>query len=522
MAEKGQMSVTEENTVVDPSSTMNDMASLKRFAERQENINAHQNEQISAVLTSLTSIQQMLAGNPLSNRSNLVHDPVNVNVSNVPSNNDHAANQASFGGTSGPPLASNNVNNVAGDAVLDLGALSSAIQDIKRNQLETAQQLSTLSRGVTGTGAIQTQRPMESGRVKQLMQKNMWREDPPTWADAQWEKALKHFPRFNPAEGTFSDFVINITNHLQNFQVPLNPEVRYVPALASAVFFNMDHRARAKAAQASPQEARNAEPNLSFPDYLQKLMFVFESPAASYEARHLYLQRKQQSNEPIETYLAAKRSLYIRAYPNNHGDSGDFASFREEVLKGVAHPGVRAAALAAVCISWEQLEAKIKTETAVEQMKLRLNCSTYSEDRGLHVDRIYDGTSATTQRGVNQLSFEQEEAVVGAVTPQGQGRGRPQKRVCYDCGSEEHFINSPMCTDKGARKYAPQHWKNNRGRRNFRGGRRGGFRGGRQGSVNQVVEEAEEEEEESNQLMLTHEPSFLGGGQAQTQGTNKP
>ena len=432
-----------------------------------------------------------------------------------------------------PPSVSHavpiNVGNPNSVDSMTLEGLSAALKEIQQaqttmqeSQQAAAQQLSALSRGVTGTGNIQTQRPMEHGRVDQLMYKNMWRGPTTEWNDAQWEKCLKHFPKFNPTEGTFTEYVVNITIHLQNFQIPLNPDVRYVPALAAAAFTNMDHRARAKAAQASPQEVRNVDPNISFPNYLQRLMFVFESPAASYEARHLYLQRKQHANEPIETYLAAKRSLYIRAYPDNHGDTGDFPSFREEVLKGVAHPGVRAAALAAVCMTWEQLESRIKTETAVEQMKLRLNCSSYSEDRGLHVDRIYDGTGSTPQRGVNQIAFEREEAVVGNITPQGQGRGRPQRRQCYDCGKEDHFINSPQCNEKGARKYAPPHWRNNRGRRNARGGRRGGYRGGRQNQgVNQIVEEPEEEEDPS-QLMITQEPSFLGAGQAQSAEANNP
>ena len=104
MAEKGKISVTEDRTMVETGSPKTELASLKNFAERQEAINAHQNEQMSAVLTSLTSIQQMLAGNPLSNRSNNVHEPINVNVSHsVPSNNNRAANNLSSGGTSGPP-----------------------------------------------------------------------------------------------------------------------------------------------------------------------------------------------------------------------------------------------------------------------------------------------------------------------------------------------------------------------------------------------------------------------------------
>ena len=104
MAEKGQISVTEEGAMVETGSPGAEIASLRKFAERQEAINAHQNEQLSSVLTSLTSIQQMLAGNPLSNRSNPVHDPINVNVSHsIPGNNNCAANNLSFGGTSGPP-----------------------------------------------------------------------------------------------------------------------------------------------------------------------------------------------------------------------------------------------------------------------------------------------------------------------------------------------------------------------------------------------------------------------------------
>ena len=136
-----QLTFGEDGALSDPNSPSNVGVALRDFVQRQEAINAFNNEQVSTMLKSLNSMQSMLSSmNPNVQSANVNPEPNNLNP------NPNSRLQA--GGLHVPlPSAQSDGQSYSHESSesLSVRALADALKEIKEHQETTSQQLNVLS-----------------------------------------------------------------------------------------------------------------------------------------------------------------------------------------------------------------------------------------------------------------------------------------------------------------------------------------------------------------------------------------
>ena len=230
------------------------------------------------------------------------------------------------------------------------------------------------------------------------------------------------------------------------------------------------------------QRVLNARPEMylqnSYSEYETILREKFDPAPESSEYTNAYKARRQRANEHVRDYLEEKWWLYNMSNP--HHDPRDFAKVREEILYGLLNSTVYERAVETPAENWAELYRIIVTLTHGEQLKQRQGRSSGNVDGigMINWKGIEDmGISNKFKPSVNQVGFEEYE-MDGTVSQfqmqgrgqsrgqfsnrrpfrgrgRGQGRGGKPRGKCWDCGSLEHFRNSPKCNSNGAGKFLP-------------------------------------------------------------------
>ena len=219
-------------------------------------------------------------------------------------------------------------------------------------------------------------------------------------------------------------------------------------------------------------------PGDSFPQYYQKLMVQFASPDRQIQAAAEFDIRKQERTEEPAVYAAEKLKLWYRS--NCGAGANNTRAFLHAAINGLLNREVRKRLFelgqSITLSSWVTTVQSVSMTVwtlffenvgpeGVSGSGLsvgRRNVLSLKKQAVMAVNEAmpeeYDPLDMDNAEGLTGIGEAMvENGDVYAVNPNNRNRGR-----CFDCGSLDHFQNSPKCNEKGARKYAPPSSANNK------------------------------------------------------------
>ena len=299
--------------------------------------------------------------------------------------------------------------------------------------------------------------------------------------------------KFNPEtmlwQQWFTNFMIRMKAGKVDMTYPGNDqELKY------ALFLSLSPAGQQQAALYSPLTGQLS--NLPWNDYQLAITKLFTPPELRFQSICRYRERNQGGREPILSYVNDKWALYKQGPGRDHED---WEVVKHDIIMGLNNAALRKSILYFQSHNIEELKNVITHLANLEDM----------DRAGKKTDNAISGSSLyrKTADRQNQVSAVTDDDVNAIATP-------PRSRRCWDCGSFQHFANSPKCPTPGAGKFRPKEYpaRNNesgqrgRGRAMRRGnsGRRGGTpRRTYRNTVNHLEydyeDEQEYEEEEEDQ-----------------------
>jgi hypothetical protein len=229
--------------------------------------------------------------------------------------------------------------------------------------------------------------------------------------------------------------------------------------LKYALYHCLDMKAVQMVGEAFVLDRGTEVDELSYTQYADKMGQLFCPEAGTVATREDFYARKQGRNEPYLLYLQDKLELF------NLGWNGkeDFPTLKFETIKGLANFGVRNELYVRDINDWPSLSR------AVEQLVIGRRHQIKAGDT--LSDASMDGLAASTE--IVDKSKSSYSADVNQITPP--TAAPSADKPCWDCGSPDHFHNSPRCKEVGARKFWPARGRGRGGR--GQGGRGQGGRG---------------------------------------------
>ena len=189
---------------------------------------------------------------------------------------------------------------------------------------------------------------------------------------------------------------------------------------------------------------------MSYREYATRLGNLFCPQAGTVATKEDFYARTQGKNEPYILYLNEKLELFHLGW----GGIVDFDTLAYETIRGLANTEVRNQMYNMQWSDWPTLTAAV--EKCVVGRIHQIKAGDVQGNMSMEgLSASYSLVNRSTTADVNQVTTAATNA-----------------ERCWDCGSHDHFHNSPHCTQPGARRFWPS-----RGRGRGQGGRGAAGRG---------------------------------------------
>ena len=159
---------------------------------------------------------------------------------------------------------------------------------------------------------------------------------------------------------------------------------------------------------------RQAMRNISFGEYLQRMGEKFRPAAESIQMREEYLNRTQQAEEDVQSYVSEKTELFRAAFP--HASPREWSRCWMETAEGLCNQYVRDRMMASESKDTEDFVQQAVRAVQAERARIRIGDSTEGRDGLEPVSRqIGTGKGGKAQPGSPRRS------------PTGEESGKPQR-----------------------------------------------------------------------------------------------
>ena len=315
----------------------------------------------------------------------------------------------------------------------------------------------------------QSQRPMETDTPQEIEHRNKDEE--------RFNRALhncfKATSPFDPEEQDFEDWLETTISrwdtcglHIDRYKTDRSKDERLKRLLYNCLTLPVSGKQIRNQTYLIGLNPGKEVASDSFPIYYDRLVTKFSTPDREVQAEAEFKIRRQARDEAPAAYAAAKLQLWYKAYPGD--ERCHIKGFLDSAIAGILNLEVRrelyryntipftawvSTVQNASMMIWRLFHNKVGPE-GVSSTGLTVGRNETLTIRQQIVAAVNDAGAITMEEdrdaglvGVRE-SVDLEEEVNALSNHKSRGR-------CYDCGSYEHFQNSSKCTEKGARKFAP-------------------------------------------------------------------